>query len=105
MKSTRNAIAIASLCLFAGWLLGAPQAPAGGAAQTKGTPKTAKTAVKTPPKPAAQSNSAKAPLTKDDVLKRWNDGDQTLFLNELKLRGLAFEPEEDWVASLKNPDA
>jgi hypothetical protein len=59
-----------------------------------------------PPKKAPAKAAPKRPaLTRSAAEKLWKDGDQDLFLNELKLRGLAFEPEEDWVNSLPNgPD-
>jgi hypothetical protein len=37
-------------------------------------------------------------MTKADVQKIWKTGDQTLLLNEIRLRGLDFEPDEDWIA-------
>jgi hypothetical protein len=48
----------------------------------------------------AQKPAGRKPMTKAEVQKLWAQKAQTLFLNELRLRGLAFEPEEDWLAEL-----
>src|SRR5258708_15057267 len=62
---------------------------------------------KAAPKAAAPTKGPAAParpaMTRAQVQKLWDEGDEALFLNELRLRKLAFEPEEDWVAQLKNP--
>jgi hypothetical protein len=58
---------------------------------------------KATPKAAPKEAPKRPPLTEANLKKLWDDGDEMLLLNELKLRGLAFEPEEDWVAQLKDP--
>jgi hypothetical protein len=52
-----------------------------------------------PKRPAASSRpkQPKKPMTQADVQKLWAAGDDTLFVNELKLRGLAFIPSGEWV--------
>ena len=80
-------------CFLAGWLFGAPQ-------QTQTSPKAVG---KGPVKTAPQKTPAKRPaLTKADVQKLWAQKDQDLFLNEVRLRGLDFEPEDTWVEALPN---
>jgi hypothetical protein len=54
---------------------------------------------KSPPKKAEVK---RPPLSQAEVQSLWAQKDQTLLLNEIRLRGLAFEPEEDWVAHLPN---
>lgn len=65
------------------------------AAQDAAPKKGAKAAPKAAPK--------RPPLTEANLQKLWDDGDEMLLLNELKLRGVSFHPEEDWVAHLANP--
>ncbi len=53
------------------------------------------------PAPAAAPQAARrAPLTKTDIEKLWAQQNAELMSNEIRLRGLAFEPEEDWLAAL-----
>jgi hypothetical protein len=46
--------------------------------------------------------TARAPMTKADVQRLWSQGRpaQKVFVTDLEIRGLAFEPEEDWLAGL-----
>lgn len=81
-------------CFLAGWLFAAPQ-------QSQTSPKSITKGV---PKGAAQKAPAKRPpLTKADVQKLWAQKEQDLLLNEIRLRGLEFEPDDAWVESLPNP--
>jgi len=82
-------------------LADAQTAPAGGAAPSRGA------APATPAAPAARGGAgrgaaARAPMTKADVQRLWAQGRpaQKVFVTDLGIRGLAFEPEEDWVAGL-----
>ncbi len=67
----------------------APGAPAGRGAAPAG-------------RGAAGRGAARAPMTKADVQRLWAQGRpaQKVFVTDLGLRGLAFEPEEDWLAGL-----
>ena len=80
-------------CVLIWGVLGALPSPAQQAAQKKA------------PKAAPKAPAKRPPLTQAALQKLWDDGDQDLLLNELKLGGLAFEPEEDWVNHLKNLDS
>lgn len=66
----------------------------------------AKKAPKAAPKAAAapQKAAPKRPaLTEKNLQDLWDGRDEELLLNELKLRGLAFHPEEQWVGHLQDP--
>ncbi len=66
----------------------------------------AKKAPKAAPKAAAapQKAAPKRPaLTEKNLQDLWDGRDEELLLNELKLRGLAFHPEENWVGRLQDP--
>lgn len=79
----------ACICVWS--LLSALPSPAQDAAPKKGT-KTTKAPAPTRPK-----------MTEADLQKLWDNGDEPLLLNELKLRSIAFEPEEEWVGHLPDP--
>lgn len=81
------------LCFFAGWLFGAPQ-------QTQTSPKSV---TKGQAKPGPKPQAKRPAMTKADVQKLWLQKDQDLLLNEIRLRGLGFEPEDTWVEALPNP--
>ena len=49
---------------------------------------------------AGQAARPRPPLSMTDVEGFWAKRAQSLFLNELKLRKLAFDPEEDWINGL-----
>ncbi len=72
------------------------------AAQTAPQSKTgaAKGGSKAAPKKAEPK---RPPMTQAEVLKFWNQHEEKLLLNELSLRGLGFEPDEEWVAALPRP--
>lgn len=95
-SSSFVSIAVATGMLFA-CLLGLQEV----AAQTA-PPKAGKSKAgpKTPPKKAEPK---RPPMTKAEVQKLWNQHEEKLLLNELSLRGLGFEPDEEWVASLASP--
>ena len=65
-------------------------------------PKKSQSASKTAPKKEAPKpvQTKRPPLTPEDILKLWKAKDQDLLMNEVRLRGLSFEPEEDWVFAL-----
>jgi hypothetical protein len=97
MMSVRRltSTAITSGCLF-GLLLAPGRAPA----QNKAASRKAARSSKPAPK---KVETKRPPLSPAEVEKLWAQRDQDLILNEIRLRGLAFEPEEEWVASLPRP--
>lgn len=94
MNRNRASVLVSGAALLAFALL-MTQAPGGAAAaQAKKAPVTKKA-------PAAKP---RAPLTKAEVQKLWQPNNAELLLNEIRLRGLEFEPDESWLASLGNPE-
>src|SRR4051812_21410176 len=62
----------------------------------------AKAAVKKDTKKEPPKTASRAPMTKADVEASWKRGNEELLLNDIRLRGLGFEPEEAWLSKL-NP--
>lgn len=93
--SNVTAVVVAGIS-FAGFLA-VPESAAQTATPSKaGASKNAKGAPK-------KTETKRPPLTQAEVQKLWAQGEPDLLLNEIRLRGLAFEPEEDWVAKLPKP--
>lgn len=91
---TATAVAL-SLAIASVTTVAVAQTPA---APKKPVPTTKKpaTGVKKPPATTQQ----RGPLSKADVERLWKAGNEEILLNELRLRALAFEPEEAWLSSL-----
>jgi hypothetical protein len=83
--------------VFLGCLFGAPQSPAQSTSTPKAAPKSAKGAA------TKKTETRRPALSPADVQRLWMQKDQELLLNEIRLRGLAVEPEEEWVARLPQP--
>lgn len=52
-----------------------------------------------PAAPPANARAARGPLTKADIERLWK-GSGDLLMNEIRLRGVGFEPEEEWLTQL-----
>lgn len=48
-------------------------------------------------KSSARRATSSRPMTRQDVQKLWAAGDDGLLYNQIHVRGLAFEPEENWI--------
>src|ERR1051325_7172174 len=78
----------------------------GGSAQSDETKKKGTVPTKSPKKKKGEENipppqRVRTPLTKAEVEELWKKGNADLAQNEIRVRALAFEPEEDWIESLK----
>lgn len=66
----------------------------------KGAPAPAKPTTQAP---TSTATSNTAPLTEADIQRLWMRGSAEYMLNEMRLRKLVFEPDEEWLAGLAKP--